>query len=66
MSTQPKQGHVDTRTLELPPIWPSELSEMLVACWQLESYKRPTFRKIVSLLERLLHVSTANDHCERR
>ena len=50
-----RPASVDTSTLELETSWPCELNALLVACFNHDPTKRPTFRKIVTVLDRILH-----------
>ena len=49
-----RPGSIDTNTLDLNSNWPSEFSALLVACWSRDATKRPSFKKIVSTLDKIL------------
>ena len=49
-----RPGHIDPSTLDLESQWPCEFNALLVACWSRDATKRPTFKKIVTALDKLL------------
>ena len=49
-----RPGHIDTGTLDVESNWPCEFKNMLLACFRTDSSKRPTFKKILSALDKML------------
>ena len=51
-----RPGHIDTGTLDVESNWPCEFKNMLIACFRTDSTRRPTFKKVLSALDKMLQV----------